>query len=74
MKLNYPKTIIEQIDEAVAAEGRTPDSITLDKAERHELYKLNSGRFTKNTLRGMVTRGWLHVGFRSVPVLAEEDL
>jgi hypothetical protein len=81
MKINVRKTIVERIDAAIEATDGIVQSIELDVAERHELYKFGSasGRFKKRTNRywpamTSVCRGYFRT--RSgvwIDVLAQEE-
>jgi hypothetical protein len=73
MQLNYRKTVVDLIDEAIAKAPRAVESITLTKAERAEFYRhcgdrfrrLNSldasvrGRFLIET--GIATGRWIDI-------------
>lgn len=77
MILNYPKTILQQIDEEIAKSKRNPDSVTLDRSERHDLYRTGTERFFKHrSVRTPALRGYLALlgGRGSVAILAAEDL
>lgn len=57
MQLNYRKTIVDQIDEALEKADRTVESVTLTKRERAEFYRVAGTRF-KSARVGFGTRGY----------------
>jgi hypothetical protein len=77
MKINTRKPIIERIDDAIKATIGTVESIELDRAERHELYKMSgSGRFTKSMkscIRRQAHRGYFLFNGMWIDVLAQEE-
>jgi hypothetical protein len=52
MQLNYRKTIVDQIDAAIAASVRKVESVTLTKDERAEFYRTAGSRFYRRAYAG----------------------
>jgi hypothetical protein len=75
MQLNFRKTIVDQIDEAVAKAPRTVESVTLTISERAELYRCAGLRFRKmRDFRRPSFRGELRLASgRLVDVLAHGE-
>jgi hypothetical protein len=74
MKLNYRKSIVDQIDEALESTPVAVESISLTRAERHELYRSGHARFLKNHVRSTKVRGWFYTtNHECFPVVATEE-
>jgi hypothetical protein len=75
MKVNTRKTITERIDLAISLAGRQVESIELDRAERHELYKSGALNFQKysDVTRPELRGHYYTRAARWIDILAQEE-